>query len=77
MANAGAHGSGGGYLAGVLAATMSKTGTLGIVISADDTNWHKQAGGFVQGAQSVNPDIEFMLAQIGQAGYADPRAASA
>ena len=45
----------GGYLAGVLAATMTKTGTLGIVISADDTNWHKQAGGFVAGAQVGQP----------------------
>jgi basic membrane protein A len=61
----------GAYLAGVLAAKASKTGTLGIVISADDTNWHKQAGGFVAGAQSVNPKIKILQAQIGQAGYAD------
>lgn len=61
----------GGYLAGVLAASMTKTGKLGIVISADDTNWHKQAGGFVAGAKSVNPAIEFLQAQIGPAGYGD------
>ncbi len=61
----------GAYLAGVLAAKASKTGTLGIVISADDTNWHKQAGGFVAGAKSVNPSIKILQAQIGQAGYAD------
>ncbi|MBF6606545.1 MAG: BMP family ABC transporter substrate-binding protein [Chloroflexi bacterium] len=61
----------GAYLAGVLAAKTTKTGTLGIVISADDTNWHKQAGGFVAGARSVNPSIKFLQAQIGQAGYAD------
>ena len=71
VANAEAQGQGGGYLAGVLAAETSKTGTLGIVISADDTNWNRMAGGFVKGAQSVNPDIEIRLAQIGQAGYAD------
>ena len=35
--------------------STTKTGTLGIVISADDANWHKQAGGFVAGAQSVEP----------------------
>lgn len=61
----------GGYLAGVLAASSTKTGTLGIVISADDTNWHKQAGGFVAGAQSVNPDIKFVQAQVGPAAYGD------
>jgi basic membrane protein A and related proteins len=61
----------GGYLAGVLAASMTQTGTLGIVISADDTNWHKQAGGFVAGAQSVNPEVAFLQAQVGPAGYGD------
>jgi simple sugar transport system substrate-binding protein len=61
----------GAYLAGVLAAKASKTGTLGIVISADDTNWHKQEGGYVAGAKSVNPSVKFVQAQIGQAGYAD------
>jgi basic membrane protein A len=71
VANAEAQGQGGGYLAGVLAAKTSKSGTVGIVISADDTNWNRMAGGFVKGAQSVNPDIEIKLAQIGQAGYAD------
>jgi basic membrane protein A len=61
----------GGYLAGVLAATMSKTGTLGVVLSADDTNWHKQEGGFIAGALATNPDIKFAIAQIGPAGYGD------
>ena len=61
----------GGYLAGVLAATMSKTGTLGIVLSADDTNWHKQEGGFIAGALATNPAIKFAPAQIGPAGYGD------
>jgi basic membrane protein A len=71
VANAEAQGQGGGYLAGVLAAETTESNTLGIVISADDTNWNRMAGGFVKGAQSVNPDIEIRLAQIGQAGYAD------
>lgn len=61
----------GGYLAGVLAAHASKTGIVGIVISADDTNWHKQAGGFVAGAKSANPDIQILQAQVGPAGYGD------
>ncbi len=70
-ANAGTASQEGAYLAGVLAAKTSESGNLGIVISADDTNWNKQAGGFVAGARSENPDVQIELAQIGQAGYAD------
>jgi simple sugar transport system substrate-binding protein len=61
----------GAYLAGVLAGQVTKTNTLGIVISAADTNWYKQSGGFVAGALSVNPNATFRLAQVGQAAYAD------
>lgn len=61
----------GSYLAGIVAAKTTKTNTVGIVISADDENWTKMAGGFVLGAKSVKPDIKVLLAQIGQAGYAD------
>ncbi len=61
----------GGYLAGVLAATQSQTGVLGLVLSANDVNWHKQAGGFVAGAKSVNPDVTFQQAQIDEFGYGD------
>jgi basic membrane protein A and related proteins len=70
-ANAGTASQEGAYLAGVLAANTSESGTLGIVVSADDTNWNKQSGGFVAGARSVDPQVEIKLAQIGQAGYAD------
>jgi simple sugar transport system substrate-binding protein len=70
-ANAGTASQEGAYLAGVLAAETTQSGTLGIVISADDTNWNKQAGGFVAGARSVDPQVNIELAQIGQAGYAD------
>lgn len=61
----------GGYLAGVLAASQTQTGTLGLVLSANDINWHKQAGGFVAGAKSVNPDIQFQQALIDEFGYGD------
>jgi basic membrane protein A and related proteins len=70
-ANAGTASQEGAYLAGVLAARTTETGQLGIVISADDTNWNKQSGGFIAGARSVEPDVEIELAQIGPAGYAD------
>jgi basic membrane protein A and related proteins len=61
----------GAYLAGVLAAQVTKSGTLGIVVSASDANWFKQSGGFVQGARSINPSLKFRFARIGQASYAD------
>jgi basic membrane protein A len=62
---------GGAYLAGVLAAQVTKAGTLGIVISANDENWYKQSGGFVQGARSINPKLKFRYARIGPASYSD------
>ena len=61
----------GGYLAGVAAANMTKTGTLGIVASAEDLNWFTMSGGFVQGAYSVNPDVNIVFAIIGPAEYGD------
>ncbi len=61
----------GAYLAGMVAALMTKTGTIGIVVSADDENWNKMAGGFITGAQAARPDIDIKLAQSGQAAYAD------
>lgn len=72
VANIGTDGETGGYLAGVLAATMSQTGVLGIVLSSStDQNWLKQAGGFVQGARSVNPAIRIEKTSIPGDDYAD------
>ncbi|MFN8111413.1 MAG: BMP family ABC transporter substrate-binding protein [Thermoleophilia bacterium] len=47
----------GAYLAGILAASVTKTNTLGIVISAD-TNWFKQSGGSGRGRQERQPQGE-------------------
>jgi basic membrane protein A len=65
---------GGAYLAGILAARMCRTGTVAIVVSAEDENWTKMSGGFIAGARSISPDIRILYAQIGQAGYADAAA---
>ncbi len=61
----------GAYLAGMTAALMSRSGTVGIVVSADDENWNKMAGGFIVGAKAARADIDIKLAQAGQAAYAD------
>jgi basic membrane protein A len=61
----------GAYLAGYLSAKMTKSGTIGICMSADDENWVKMAGGYAAGAKEADPNIKILMAQIGQAGYAD------
>ena len=62
----------GGYLAGALAGTMTESDVLGVVISAsEDPNWWQAAAGFVEGARSVNPDVEFATASISEFGYDD------
>lgn len=61
----------GAYLAGVLAAKETESGTLGIVTAADNFDFNKAMGGFVAGARAEDPDIEIKFAQIGPAAYAD------
>ena len=61
----------GSYLAGILAAKMTKTKKVGIVISAADDNWYKMSGGFVQGFKSVNKTAKIYFATISPTGYDD------
>lgn len=65
------NGQNGGYLAGVLAGKMTQSGTVAIVVSAEDLNWSKMSGGFIAGVRSVAPDTKILYVQIGQAAYAD------
>lgn len=59
------------YLAGILAAKMTKTDKVGIVISANDSNWFEMSGGFAAGVASVNKAIKVLFAEIGPANYDD------
>ncbi|MDX6568592.1 MAG: basic rane protein [Gaiellales bacterium] len=61
----------GGYLAGILAAKMTKSGTVGIVISASDSNWYLMSGGFAAGVRSVSKSTKIVFATIGPAAYDD------
>ncbi len=61
----------GSYLAGILAARMTKTHTLGIVISASDPNWYKMSGGFAAGVRSIDKSSKIVFATIGPASYDD------
>ena len=51
----------GSYLAGILAAKMTKTHKVGIVISASDPNWYKMSGGFAAGVPQRRQVLEDLL----------------
>ncbi len=59
------------YLAGILAAKTTKTNIVGIVVSANDSNWFEMSGGFAAGVKSVNPKVKVLFAEIGPANYDD------
>ncbi len=61
----------GAYLAGILAAKMTRTGTLGIVVSGEPPSWNSQSAGFALGAKAENSGIKIVYAVIGPAAYGD------
>ena len=64
----------GAYLAGILAAKMTKQHKLGIVISASDTNWYKMSGGFAAGVRSVDKASKVYFVTLSKYGYDDAAA---
>jgi simple sugar transport system substrate-binding protein len=61
----------GAFLAGILAARTSKTGTVAIVVSGEPPAWNSQSFGFAQGAKAALPGIKIRYAVIGPAAYSD------
>jgi simple sugar transport system substrate-binding protein len=61
----------GAYLAGRLAAKMSRTGTVGIVVSGEPPSWNSQSAAFAEGAKAEKSDINVRYAVIGPAAYSD------
>jgi basic membrane protein A and related proteins len=61
----------GAYLAGILAAKVTKTHKVGIVISAADPNWYKMSGGFAAGFRSADKTSKIVFATISPTGYDD------
>ena len=61
----------GAYLAGRLAAKMTHTGTVGIVVSGEPPSWNSQSAAFAQGAKAENPKVNVRYAVIGPAAYSD------
>lgn len=61
----------GAYLAGRMAARMTRSGTVGIVVSGEPPSWNSQSAGFAIGAKAEKSDIKIIYAVIGPAAYAD------
>ncbi len=59
------------YLAGYLAAKMTRSNIIGIVTSGEPPAWNAHSYAFIQGAQKHNPHIKIHYAVIGPAAYAD------
>ncbi|WP_102960802.1 putative B6 ABC transporter substrate-binding protein [Mangrovicella endophytica] len=61
----------GAYLAGRLAAKMSRSKHVGIVVSGEPPSWNAQSAGFAQGVKAENGDVKITYAVIGPAAYSD------
>lgn len=61
----------GAYLAGILAAKMTRSGTVGVVVSGEPPSWNSQSAGFAQGVKATDPDVRLIYAVIGPAAYSD------
>lgn len=59
------------YLAGILAAEVTKTGTVGVVASGEPPTWNFMTVGFAEGVKATNPDVEVLYSVIGDAAYED------
>jgi basic membrane protein A len=55
----------GSYLAGAVAAMVSETGHIGFLGGMDITGINDFLVGYIEGAQSVNPDIKVAISYIG------------
>lgn len=66
-----ASGHEGAYLAGVLAAKMTRSGTVGIVTSGEPPSWNSQSAAFAEGVKATNPELVIRYAVIGPAAYSD------
>lgn len=65
------HGHEGAFLAGYMAALMTRTGTVGVVVSGEPPSWNSQSAGFAQGVRHGSGDVGIIYAVIGPAAYGD------
>ncbi len=55
----------GSYIAGYLAAAMTESGVIGIVVSENNSSAVRYAAGFIQGAKAVNSSIDVVTVLAG------------
>jgi basic membrane protein A and related proteins len=65
----------GAYLAGIVAARMTKTKTVAVVVSGEPPAWNSQSFGFASGVKATDPSVTLRYAVIGPAAYSDAAAA--
>ncbi len=61
----------GAYLAGRLAAKMSRSKQVGIVVSGEPPSWNSQSAAFAEGVKAESADVKVSYAVIGPAAYSD------
>jgi simple sugar transport system substrate-binding protein len=61
----------GAYLAGALAVKMSKSKTVGIVVSGEPPSWNSQSAAFANGVKATDGGVKILYAVIGPAAYGD------
>lgn len=59
------------YLAGVLAGKVTRSGTVGVVVSGEPPTWNFMTVGFAEGLKASNPDAKMLYSVIGEAAYDD------
>jgi simple sugar transport system substrate-binding protein len=59
------------YLAGVLAGRMTKTQTVGIVVSGEPPTWNYMTVGFAEGLKASNGSAKLLYSVIGEDAYED------
>jgi basic membrane protein A len=59
------------YLAGVLAAKLTQSKTVGIVASGEPPTWNFMTVGFTEGVKATDPAVKVLYSVIGEAAYED------
>jgi simple sugar transport system substrate-binding protein len=59
------------YLAGVAAGKLTKTGTVGVVVSGEPPSWNYLTVGFAEGLKATNGSAKLVYSVIGEAAYDD------
>lgn len=59
------------YLAGVLAAKLTQSKTVGIVASDEPPTWNFMTVGFTEGVKATDPAVQVLYSVIGAAAYED------